>query len=96
MNQTEYEEDIVYRRLSCVKTLIEDGNMLEKDLLEQTFSLLETILQDNWWEIGGRISRSKTMFGTGYTVRYELVKNNMDIKTVKGKGNDSNYRTSWG
>ena len=82
MNQTEYEEDIVYRRLSCVKTLIEDGNMLEKDLLEQTFSLLETILQDNWWEIGGRISRSKTMFGTGYTVRYELVKNNWSERSA--------------
>ena len=93
MDETEYDEDLIYRKLNSVKTLIEDGNIPEKDLLAQILSFLEIILRDAWWEIGGRISRSKTMFGTGYKVRYELVKNNMDIKTVKGKGNDSNYRT---
>ena len=90
MDETEYNEDIIYRKLNGVKTLIEDGSTSEKDLLDQIVSLLERILRDNWWEIGGSISRSKTMFGTGYKVRYELVKNNMDIKTVKGKGNASN------
>ena len=93
MDQTEYEEDILYRKLNSVQTMIEDGNTSEKDLLEQICSLLEIILRDNWWEVGGRISRSKTMFGTGYKARYELVKNNMDIKTVKGKGNADNQRT---
>ena len=83
---------MIYRKLNSVKTLIEDGNTPEKDLLAQIFSLLEIILRDAWWEIGGRISSSKTMFGTGYKVRYELVKNNMDIKTVKGKGKDSTNR----
>ena len=93
MDETECDEDMIYRKLNSVKTLIEDGNTTEKDLLEQIFSLLERILRDNWWEVGGRISRSKTMFGTGYKARYELVKNNMDIKTVKGKGKNSTYRT---
>ena len=93
MDETEYDEDILYRKLNSVKTLIEDLNTSQKDLLEQTCSLLERILRDNWWEVGGRISRSKTMFGTGYKVRYELVKNNMDVKTVKGKGKDNNYIT---
>ena len=92
MDQTDYDENALYRKLNSVKTLIEDGNTSERDMLEQICSLLQIILRDNWWEVGGRISRSKTMFGTGYKARYELVKNNMDIKTVKGKGNANNYR----
>ena len=56
MNPTEYDEDITYRKLNSVKTLIEDGSMSEKDLLKQIVSLFEIILRDAWWEVGGRIS----------------------------------------
>ena len=86
MDQTNCDVDMVHKKLNHVKSLLEDEEVSEKDLVQQIGSLLEDILRDNWWEIAGRISRSKTMFGTGYKVRYDLVKNNTDIKTVKGKG----------
>ena len=43
MDETEHDEDIIYRKLNSVKTLIDDGNTSERDLLEQTLSLLEII-----------------------------------------------------
>ena len=86
MAQSDYDEDMIYRKLSHVKTLMEDGKLSEKELVEQVGSVIETILGDNWWEVAGRISRSKTMFGTGYKARFDLVQNNTDLQTVKGKG----------
>ena len=86
MMDQEYEEDLLFRRLAKVKTLVEEGKVPDNDLIEQVCSLVEIILGDDWWEISGRISRSKAMFGTGYSVRYDLVKNSIDIQTVIGKG----------
>ena len=88
MEQTSTEEEIIHKKLNHVKTLLqeEELQLSDESLVEQIGSLLEYILRDNWWEVAGRISRSKTLFGTGYKVRYDLVKNNTDIRTVKGKG----------
>ena len=82
----EYEEDLLYRRLCHVKTVLEEGKEDKKDVVEKVCSLLEEILGEGWWEVAGRISRSKTMLGTGYRVRYDLVMNNTDIQTVRVKG----------
>ena len=72
----------------CVKTLLEkEGNGgLEKDLIEQVGNILEEIFGDDWWEVGGRICSCKEMLGTGYGVRYDLVKDNNDVRTCAGKG----------
>ena len=86
MMDQEYEEDLLFRRLAKVKTLVEEGKVPDNDLIEQVCSLVEIILGDDWWEIAWKISRSKAMFGTGYSVRYDLVKNSIDIQTVIGKG----------
>ena len=86
MMDQEYEEDLLFRRLAKVKTMVEEGKIPDNDLIEQVCSLVEIILGDDWWEIAGRISRSKAMFGTGYSVRYDLVKHSTDIQTVKEKG----------
>ena len=86
MNPVEYEEELVYRKMAQIKSKIEEAKDSDDLIVEQLGPLLEMILMDCWWEIAGRISRSKTMFGTGYKVRYELVKNNIDVRTVKGKG----------
>ena len=80
--------EVIHKKINHVKSLLEEEMLDEQeiDLVEQIGRLLENILGDNWWVISGRLSRSAALFGTGYQVRYDLVKNNVDLRTVQGKG----------
>ena len=86
MELTEYEEDAIFKKVASIKKLFEDENVREKIIIEQMGIIMELVLTDNWWEIAGRLSKSRALLGTGFQVRFDVVKNNVEIRSIKGKG----------